>query len=121
MSLKPRQRPPKRTVIDMRALMEACADIHAADGCLRFLDGNESEYMVSATAVHQEPSSRWTMMPLSPKPVRLCSPRPKMSTMRCHCAVSAVSLGYVNSERLNTLFLHCLVQTCCPDLSPSKY
>ena len=70
MSLKPRQRPGKRAVIDMRALMEKCADIHAAAGCLRFLDEQEGGYTVLPSAEHPEDNSVWTMMPLSPKPVR---------------------------------------------------
>ena len=70
MSLKPRQRPTKRAVIDMRALMDKCANISAADDCLKFLDEQESEYMVPPAAGHPEANSVWTMMPLSPKPVR---------------------------------------------------
>ncbi len=70
MSLKPRQRPSKRAVIDMRALMEQCADIHAAAECLRFLDEQEGGYTVLPHAEHPEAESVWTMMPLSPKPVR---------------------------------------------------
>jgi len=70
MSLKPRQRPKRRAVIDMRLIMERCANIYGAASCLRFLDEQESEYTILPNAVHAEVDTMWTMMPLSPKPVR---------------------------------------------------
>ena len=69
MSLKQRQRPWRRAVIDMRAIMERCANIYGAAGCLQYPDEHEGEYTVMPNAVHAEVDTVWTMMPLSPKPV----------------------------------------------------
>ena len=52
MTLKPRKRPGRRAVIDMRAIMERCANIYGAAGCLRFLDEQASALWGYLTFLH---------------------------------------------------------------------
>ena len=52
MALKPRKRPGRRAVIDMRAIMERCANIYGAAGCLRFLDEQASALRGCLRLVH---------------------------------------------------------------------
>ena len=52
MALKPRKRPGRRAVIDMRAIMERCANIYGAAGCLRFLDEQASALWGCLRLVH---------------------------------------------------------------------
>ena len=113
MSLKPRQRPAKRAVIDMRAVMDKCADINAAAGCLQFLDEQEGEYTVPPAAGHPEASSVWTMMPLSPKPVRPCSAHRDPYGRNISRAPTWRSL------RCSTIFLHQAFQWQCITIQPT--
>lgn len=53
MTLKPRKRPGRRAVIDMRTIMERCANIYGAAGCLRFLDEQASALWGYLTYLHQ--------------------------------------------------------------------
>ena len=58
-------------MIDMRAIMERCANIYGAASCLHFLNDQESIYTIRPHEQHAELDMLWTMMPLSPKPVSL--------------------------------------------------
>ena len=58
-------------MIDMRAIMERCANIYGAASCLHFLNDQESIYTIRPHEQHAELDMLWTMMPLSPKPVSI--------------------------------------------------
>lgn len=86
MALKPRKRPGRRAVIDMRAIMERCANIYGAAGCLRFLDEQAGALWGCFRLVHchWSPGSmlvneQWT----HPFPGPFRSPRNGQMSVRC--------------------------------------
>ena len=68
-------------MIDMRAIMERCANIYGAASCLHFLNDQESIYTIRPHEQHAELDMLWTMMPLSPKPVSVCPFQPACSLL----------------------------------------